>query len=189
VTLRNANVDEFILRARKLEKSAFWQWQNQLPIHADVEAIAAGNWLAYKGLREEDLESFCLTLRLLIQNRDGLSIQRISQFVATWPEEQQAHKAAIRTAVDSLNERLDRRCMVSIHKAGTTRREFFEVLFYGGLVHSDPGKRASYAALVTAGPFSGLVFSAFWAILCDFRNCIQTMAHHVAKAVIAGGEG
>ena len=187
--LRNTNIDEFILRARKLDKSAFWQWQNQLPIHADRDAIARGNWLAYDGLREEDFEAFCLTLRLLIQDRDGLSIRRISQVVAAWPEEYEEQKTAVRSAVDTLNERLDRRCRISIHKSGTTNRQFFETLFYGGLVHSDPGKREMYAKLVNAGPFSGMVFSSFWAILHDFRNCIQTMAHHVAKAVIAAGEG
>ena len=186
--LRSAEVDEFILRARKLEKSAFWRWQNALPIRANWEAIAAGNWLAYEGLREEDLDSFCLTLRLLIQDRDNLSIRKVSQLVEMWPPDYDEQKAAIREAVTSLNERLDGACIVSIHNGRTTKRELFETLFYGGLVHSDPHKREAYAKLISSGPFSGLVFSAFWAVLCDFRNCIQTMAHHIAKAIVAAGE-
>jgi hypothetical protein len=181
--LRTAEVDEFVVRACKLENSAFWQWQNRLPIRANQEAIAAGNWLAYDGLRAEDLDSFCLNLRLLIQDRDGLSIRKISEVVAAWPAEYEEQKAQVRAAIATLNQRMDGPCFVSLHGTGTTNREFFNTLFYGGLVHSDPAKRAAYARLVNAGLFSNIVFSVFWGILCDFRNCIQTMAHHIATGV------
>jgi len=187
--LRNTNVDEFILRARKLEHSAFWQWQNQRPIHVDHAAIVAGNWLAYEGLREEDLESFCLNLRLLIQDRDGISVRRIAEYVTDWPEAHAEYKFAVRAAVDTLNDRLSRPCSVSLSKSGkTTNRELFDVLFYGGLVHSDQLMRDEYRRIINAGLFSYFVFTAFWAVLHNFRNCIQSMAHHIARAITAAGE-
>lgn len=189
--LRTSEVDQFVLKAQKLAKSAFWKWQNTLPIHADEECIRAGDWLAYEELREEDLESFCLTFRLFIQDQDGLSIRQIAKLIETWPPQYETEKAAVRTAVENLRERLSRPCIVSLRTGPqkTTNREFFEVLFYGGLAHSNPGKRAAYERLVNSGLFSRFVFNVFWAILCDYRNCIQTMTHHIARAVITSGEG
>ena len=187
--LRSANVDEFIVRARKLERSAFWRWQDQRPTRVDHAAIVAGNWLAYDGLREEDLDSFCMNLRLFIQGRDGFSIRQMSQHVALWPEAHAEQKAKVQHAADALNERLDRPCLVSLSKdRKSTNRELFDVLFYGRLVHSDQLKRNEYSKMVTAGLLSYFVFTAFWGVLCDYRNCIQIMAHHMAKAVTAAGE-
>lgn len=189
VQLRSASVGEFILRAHKLERSAFWQWQNQRPVHVDHAAIVAGNWLAYDGLREEDLDSFCLNLRLLIQDRDGISIRKMSQHVALWPDAHAEQKSAVQVAVATLNERLDRPCLVSLSTTGkTTIHELFSVLFYGGLVHSDELMREEYRRVIKAGLFSYFVFTAFWGVLCDFRNCIQSVAHHMARAIIAAGE-
>ena len=189
--LRTSELDQFVSKSRKLEKSAFWEWQNRLPLHADQSRIKAGDWLAYEWLREEDLDSFCLTFRLFIQDQDGLSIRQIAKLVETWPSQYQKEKEAIRAAVENLRGRLSRPCVISLGAGPqkTTNKAFFDVLFYGGLAHSNPGKRADYEHLVNSGLFSQFVFNAFWAILCDYRNCIQTMAHHIARVVIASGEG
>jgi hypothetical protein len=187
--LRNSELDLFVLKARKLETSAFWTWINQLPIRADVSRIGAGDWLAYEGLRPEDLDSFCLTFRLLTQDRDGFSIRKIAAQVEAWPTEFDQAKHAVREAVAEMNRQLDRASLISLHDDRvTTKRELFDVIFFGGLAHSDPQKRDVYDRLVNSGRFSQFVFSAFWSALCHYRNCIQTMAHHIAKSVVAAGE-
>lgn len=182
----SSEFDYFVLKARKLEKSSFWLWLNTRRGQSDIPRIIQGNWLAHDQLNPDEMEAFCLNLRLLIQDQDGFSIRRISQLASQWPERYETQRSGIQQAVLHLNVELDKASLVSIFKdKPTCNRDLFDVIFYGGLAHANPGKREQYERLVHSGFFSYFVFNAFCATLFHYRNCIQAIAHYVAQHVLA----
>lgn len=178
-------LSEFIIRARKLEKSAFWNWLTLPRGDSDMPLIIAGDWLAHDKLNQDELVAFCSNLRLFIQNTDGFSIRQIAERSQKWSDEYNSEKEGIRDAVANLNRNLDSPSLVSIFNDKPTRnRDVFEVIFYGGLIHANPGKRELYAQLVKSGLFSYFVFSAFSSTLFLYRNCIQLIAHYLARYIL-----
>lgn len=147
--------------------------------------IVAGEWLAHDGLNQDALEAFCLNLRLLIQDRDEFSIRQISEISKSWPAEHQKEKYEIEQAVATLQEQLSRKSLVSIYEDRvTTNKELFDVIFYGGIAHSNPEKRELYKKLVESGFFSYFVFSAFSETIFFYRNCIMSIARNLAHHVV-----
>lgn len=177
--------DYFVLKASKLENSSFWQWLITPRSQADIQRIIHGDWMAHDQLNPDEMEAFCLTLRMLIQDQDGFSIRQISQLSSQWPERYEPQRNGIQQAVLHLNVELNKRSLVSIFKDKPTRnRDLFDVIFYGGLAHANPDKREEFERLVNSGLFSYFVFDAFCATLFHYRNCIQTIAYHIATHVL-----
>lgn len=126
------------------------------------------------------MDSFCLNLRLLIQQKDGFSISRIASEAQKLPEEFAEHKDGIANAVATLNDKLNEQSLIQIFDDRiTTNNDVFDVLFYGGIVHANPSKRTEFRRLVRSGDFSYFVFSTFVSTLYHYRNCIQTLAYHL----------
>lgn len=172
---------EFIIRAMKLEKSNFWRWLTSRKGQPDMARILAGDWLAHDKLNLDELDAFCLNLRLFVQGTDGFSIRQIAERSRQWSDRFAMEKESINEAVAELNKALDSPSLVSIFDDRPTRnRDVFEVIFYGGLAHANPSKRELYVQLVTSGLFSFFVFSAFSNTLFQFRNCIRTIAYSLA---------
>ena len=185
----STELKHFLVRAEKLELSSFWRWLNARRSQSDIPRIIDGDWLAHDGLSQDELEAFCLNMRFFIQPRDGFSIDQVGQIASQWPQTYQAHQAGVQAAIARLNSVLDARCLVQIDKTRATRnRDLFEVVFYGGIVHANPGKREQFERVVRSGLFSYFVFQAFSGTLFRYRNCIQHLAHHVA-AYMAGADG
>jgi hypothetical protein len=180
-----AMADELVLfveTAYKLEKSPFWHWASHRRGPSDVERIIAGDWLAHDGLTPEALDSFCLTLRLLIQDQDGFSIRQINALAVGWQGICTTYGEAIQQAIRDLNCKLNARSLVQFRDQGeTTNRDVFDTIFYGGIVHLNPGKRDRFRQLRDSGLFSFFLFQSFVGILFDYRNCIQTVAFNIAR--------
>lgn len=172
----------FIKKAHKLEKSQFWKWLNAPRGQSDMSRIFAGDWLAHDGLSEEALDSFCLTLRLLIQERDGISVRDVRKEADKWDASHTELKKGITEAIDELHKQLDQTSLVNFSASGkTTNSMVFDIVFYGGLVHSDKRKRDEFDRITRAGLFSYFVFQAFAGTLFHYRNCIQRLAHFAAR--------
>lgn len=172
----------FVEKAHKLEASPFWKWVSNRRGPSDIERIVAGDWLAHDGLTAEALDSFCLTLRLLIQDRDGFSIRKISERATIWAERHSCSRDEIRRAVETLNSQLSKRSLVQFLEGKiTTNKDVFDVIFYGGIVHANPGKRDQFSRLAKSGLFSLFVFQSFTHVLFHYRNCIQTIAFNVVQ--------
>ena len=147
---------------------------------SDFEKIAAGDWLAHDGLSPEALDSFCLTLRLLIQDQDGFSIRKVLALTEAWPPLHASRRDAIRLAIDTLRIELNKRSLIQFTDGrATTSGDVFDIIFYGGIAHANPEKRDKFRRLTSAGLFSYFVFQAFTATLFHYRNCIQTVAFHI----------
>ncbi|WP_277372693.1 hypothetical protein [Pseudomonas sp. AA-38] len=150
-----------------------------------MERIFKGEWLAHDGLNQEAFESFCLNLRQMVQNTDGYSMKLVGDIAEKWAEEHHDLRNEVREARAILSQRLDEPCLVRIHdNRRTTNRELFDVVFYGGVVHENVGKRDEFDRIIGSGVFSYFVFQAFLGILFYYRNCILRMAVHVEKYLI-----
>ncbi len=170
----------FVEKAHKLEASPFWKWFTNKHGPADMTRIINGDWLAHNGLNAEVFEAFCLTLRLLIQDGDGFSVREIAESAKAWPTEFESQARGIEDARRELNTRLDEECTVRLSSdEKTTNRELFDVIFYGGIVHSNPRKRNRYDKFVSSGLFSFFAFYSFCGALAHYRNCIQSVAFHL----------
>ena len=172
----------FVEKAYKLETSPFWEWITTRRGPPDMERIISGDWLAHDGLTPEVLDSFCLTLRLLIQDQDGFSIRKVLAIAEGWPEPHASHRVEIRRAIDNLHVQLEKPSLVQLTSARDTKNtDLFDVIFYGGIVHANPGKREQFRIMTNAGLFSFFAFQAFSDVLFHYRNCIQTIAFHVVQ--------
>ncbi|WP_416424485.1 hypothetical protein RAM80_01600 [Pseudomonas sp. App30] len=166
-------LERFVARAERIVSSAFWGWLTRKRGQADMARIIGGDWLAHDGLNIDEFEAFCLNLRLLIQGRDGISIQQIAAIADGWAPEYDDLKAEIAEARAKLKKNLAANCLVNI-KDGTdktTNAEVFDVVFYGRMVHEDRVKRKEFDRLAKAGLFSFFLFQAFTGILLHYRNC------------------
>ncbi len=168
------SLERFVARAERIISSAFWTWLTSYHEHADMARIIAGDWLAHDRLNIDEFEAFCLNLRLLIQGRDGISIEQIAGIAEGWAPKHDDLRTVIAEARKELKKNLDAHCFVNIKESGkkTTNAELFDVVFYGRMVHEDKNKRKEFERLAKAGLFSFFLFQAFTGILFHFRNCI-----------------
>lgn len=177
-----SNVDSlnrFVHRAERIVSSAFWDWMARKRGQPDMDRIIAGDWLAHDGLNIDELEAFCLNLRLLIQGRDGFCIRDIGLIAEGWESKHDDLKKVIQDARAELQKNLDSPSLVNIKDEGkTTKKELFALVFYGGMVHEDKVMRHEFDRLAKSGLFSFFLFQAFKSVLFHYRNCI----HHVGWA-------
>lgn len=138
-----------------------------------MDRIIAGDWLAHDGLNIDELEAFCLNLRLLIQGRDGFCIRNIGLIADGWASKHDDLKKVIQNARAELQKNLDSPSLVNIKDQGkTTKKELFDLVFYGGMVHEDKVMRHEFDRLAKSGLFSYFLFQAFKSVLFHYRNCI-----------------
>jgi len=179
----------FLERALRLEGSRFWGWLSAPQGTVDLQRFADGNWLKHPNLDQDELEAFCLNLRLLIQDRDGFSIRKIRELSEDWPDNYQAEREGIAQAANELHRRLDESSLVLLPGADrTTNHELFDVVFYGGIAHADPDKRGQFQRMATAGAFSFFMFRAFCGVLFHYRTCIVQIAYYLRRYDMAEKE-
>lgn len=182
------NLQRFVKRAERIVTSSFWVWMQSRHGASDIEKILVGEWLAHDGLNKEAFESFCLNLRQMIQDADGYSMRQVGEIAEKWGVDHYDLRDELREARAVLASRLNQPCLVRIYdNRATTNRELFDVVFYGGVVHENVGKRDEFERITNAGMFGYFVFFAFLGILFYYRNCILRMAVHVEKYLMREG--
>lgn len=165
-------------RAQKLATSRFLAWLkrggNKQP---EMKLILERNWLAYSDLNSEDLDSFCLNLRLLIQDRDGFSIRCLSRIYEQFPEDYREAKDAFCFVRRGLNEFLMGKSIVQLQgRRPMSHRELLNVILYGGITHNNLRYYRDFLRLTKAGVFSSLVFAIFWNVILTLNSAIQKIA-------------
>jgi hypothetical protein len=172
----------FVEKTHRLETSAFWSWVSSKKGAPVIERIIEGDWLAHDGLSTDALDAFCLNLRFLIQDRDGFSIRNIRSISDKWPESCTSLQHEIKIATEKLDTELNKSSVVQIFEnKKTSNRDLFDIVFYGGITHSNPDKRHLFKKITRSGLFSFFVFQAFTEVLFHYRNCIQKIAFNIVK--------
>jgi hypothetical protein len=174
---------QFNLRARYLAESRFLQWiqagGNKQP---NLPELLSGKWLVYEGLHREDLDSFILNLRLLIQDRDGFSVRCLSEIYEAFPADYQQAKDAFVYVRSLLSKYLESPSMVRLNKRGkTTKLAVLETVLYGGFAHTDPKHHDDFLTLTTSGIFSMISF-------IEFTNIIVVVSDYVRRIETLNGE-
>lgn len=171
----------FVEQAYKLKTNSFWIWLNGR-IKTDYEKIFLGDWLAHDGINHEGLDSFCLRLRILIQERDGLRAEDMIKKSKCWETQFDHLKQSIEDSYQVREQILNNRCLVSIFdNKNTTNKDLFDIIFYGGIAHLNEDKRILFKEITTSGMFSYFVFCAFKQAIFGYMNCIQTIAHNIVQ--------
>jgi hypothetical protein len=164
-------------KSELLEASRFLVWLMKRPRQPDYAKIIAGDWLAYADLHPDDIAAFALNLRLLIQPKDRHSIYDIPSHYVTLRIAEAARLGNFEIA--RLRTYLAEDAMVQFapeHAPRTTNDELFNVIFYGGIAHSNEQKVANFRRLTREGIISVFTFSAFTGTLLRYLNCIRKLA-------------
>jgi len=171
-------LEQFNKRASFLDSSRFLSWvRSNVSKQPDVGKLLKGDWLVYEGLSREDLDSFILNFRLLIQGRDGYSIRCLSEIYGSLPEDYASAKHALESVRKMLNGYLNSSSTVKLKVRGkTSKRTVMETILYGGFAHTNPRHYKNFVALTTSGAFSLFTFFEFVNILSVVNDYIQRIA-------------
>ena len=143
------------------------------------ERMMAGDWTAVNGVSQDDVDSFVLNARILIQDGDGISLRCLWRDYyghACTPAELQI---AFERLVGEWKTHLAEASMIGKFRreeGNFTNGELFDVLMYGGLAHVNPDKVATALVLMRRGAFSTMVFAAFSATLRKLLSVIRGVA-------------
>lgn len=134
-------------------------------------------WISADGVSEDDVDAFVLNVRLLIQDRDGISIRKLAENVYSSP-----------TVPGSLQQQFaqhrqrwcDHKTQPSMFRHLTEDRNFtngelFDILMYGGLAHVDSTKVDHFYQLTKQGAFSSMVFASFLVSLRLFLQVVRSI--------------
>jgi hypothetical protein len=160
-------LEKFNERVNRLESSKFVEWTftpRKQP--QDNEALAK-DWLALRGLHKDEFDGFILNFRFLIQDRDGFSVRCVKDFYEKLPPFYDADKKQFREIYESLKRYLSERSFIQIKDANFSNKDFFEIIFYGGLAHENANKIDSFMTL-TRGIINGIVFFSFANVLYGY---------------------
>jgi len=178
----NEELQLFVEKAYRLKISNFAKWATTIKNQSDFEKIIAGDWLAHDGLSIDELDAFCLNLRLLIQPRDNISIWQIMDMSKKWTDDCAKFRDDIELSASKLDKELCKRSLVQIHKDQITyNKDLFEIIFYGGITHLNPDKHRLFKKITSSGLFSFFVFQAFLEVIFCYMNCIQQIAFNVVQ--------
>jgi hypothetical protein len=170
-------LQQFNERASRLERSRFLKWLLSGVRRPQHKRLARGDWLAYSGLRADDLDAFCFNLRLLIQDKDGISLACVGKLYDAASEDYETAKTLVRVEREKLKRFLDERSPIQFDSRHITNQQFFNTVFYGGLAHSDRRYETQFKRLTSGwGMASSITFFHFSNVLLHLRNCIVRVA-------------
>lgn len=126
---------------QKLENSRLAQRMAKRHYKGDIMKLRNGNWICVDGVGQEAIDAFVLKFRLLIQDRDGFSIQKHRKELYQPPAPQKL-LSQLESITDQIKTYED---MEIAHVNPSTNQHFtkkslFDTLFYGGLAHYDQKK-------------------------------------------------
>ena len=169
-------LERFNDRVTRIEATALAQRFADPNYTLDYERMMACDWTAGKGVNQDDVDTFVLNVRILIQDGDGISLRCLRRdFYA-----HACTPATLRTAFEQLvsdwKTHLTETSMIGKFRredGNFTNGELFDVLMYGGLAHVNPDKVPTALMLMRRGAFSTMVFAAFSATLRRLLGVIR----------------
>jgi hypothetical protein len=135
-----ARLELYNERAVKLEASSFLR--SVLDPEVTLRLLGTPFRVVREGGPDQDsMEAFVLTLRLFVQDRDGLSFRRIKSFYDTIAVSQQLIDEVGEICL-RLNHYLDGSSPLVVNDCSISRRELLTVWMNGELAHVDAKQRA-----------------------------------------------
>ena len=144
--------------------------------HIQHDKIMNLDWVAVDGVSQDDVDAFVCNLRLLIQDRDGFSIQCLSKL---YEYEEVPHELS-----DSFNQERQKwkthlNSETLFQKPDSDEKysykELFNIVFYGGLAHQDQNYIKEFLWLTRQGAFSAFVFGLFISFLKTILDVVRNI--------------
>jgi hypothetical protein len=140
------------------------------------DKIMNREWIAFDDVSEDDVDAFVLNLRLLIQPRDGFSIECLSKIYNGDDIPKELSK--------NFEEQIQiwethKNLMSLLIKPGSNDKlsngDLFNILLYGGLAHHNKDKLIGFLTLTKQGAFSAIVFGIFLSSLKTILNVVKNI--------------
>lgn len=161
-------------RVDRLMRSALTERISHPQYILSYEKIINGEWICADGVTEDAIDAFVLNVRLLVQDRDGFSIQCLKKTVYSG----QTIPVELRERFDSAQrewqDHMKGRTLFKhpSQEGNFSIRQLFDVLMYGGLAHVNRDKVDLFISLTRRGAASAFVFSQF---LCTLRLLLKVV--------------
>ena len=155
-----AALRRFNLKAAKIESGSFLKHACSPDNRVEL-SFRSNEYLSVTktGPSEESVDSMALTLRLFIQERDGLSLRQVADMYHDLPLTE-VEKANAQGGYDSITEYLGRNSRFRPDGKDFTNRDLLDLYMYGHLAHLNNDKRAVFD-LYVSGPI-GMFINAFF---------------------------
>lgn len=140
------------------------------------DKIMNRNWIAFDGVSEDDVDSFVLNLRLLIEPRDCFSIKCLSKIYKKDDVPDDLSKA-----FDEQKQKWEiyLNSMSVLTKPGSSDKisngYLFDRIFYGGLAHQDRKKVNDFYNLTKQGAYSTIVCGIFLISLKTILDVVRNI--------------
>ena len=138
------------------------------------------SWKAGEGIEvsspdyeKNDLDAFILTLRLFVQNNEGISLYNLQHAYDASTVSQDLKDAVTRAHAD-LNAFLDSRMIFQWPDGAQTYREHFETVMYGDLAHMNATKAELFRKWVSDPFISHHVWTLFLMVV---QNLLATISY------------
>jgi hypothetical protein len=164
-------------RVERLLRSALAKRMDNPSFTLSYKKVINRDWICFDGVTEDAVDAFVLHIRVLLQERDGISINCLAKGVYG----DQAITIDLRDRFGRDKDRWDKHLIqnsVIKHFSGSctfTNGELFEVILYGGFAHGNPDKDKSFFWLTKQGAFSAFVFSTFLESLRVLLDVLETI--------------
>jgi hypothetical protein len=133
------------------------------------------------GADEESTAAFLLTLRMFLQEKDGIELEQIERLYASLdlPEQQ---KQGVSDAMKTVNEFLDGPTEIALNGNAITNRMVLETYLYGDHAHANADKRVALQVW-KSGPLSLILESQFEYVVGELLRCISWLANMNENAI------
>jgi hypothetical protein len=162
-------------RVDRLSRSALARFLEQPNYNVDCDRVMRFEWISIDGVTEDDVDAFVLSLRLLIQDRDGFSIHELSKNVYEKHDTPRDIRDRFLVLRHKWEEHSKSESMFRhVEKDGNfTNDELFRTLLYGGLAHVNKDKVALFRRLTKAGFYSSVLCGWFLSSLHILLGVVQ----------------
>ena len=133
---------------------------------------------------EDECRSFLLGVRLLTQDRDGISLKRVWEIVATVDDLDQL-KALNQARTPAMLTLMDSAMFADPDGREMTNQEIFDTFMYGAYAHKDRNHRARLQKLKSSNSFPFLKLNFLMIVSIIYRSSInlsKTVTPIVARA-------
>jgi len=162
-------------RVERLERSTLAKRMAKPHYNLDYDRMINRQFVSAEGITEDAVDAFVCSIRLLIQSRDGFSIQCLAKNVYTDESVPQELRDRFYAARDRWEKYRDRTSAFKGPRQDSNLKNgfLFDVILYGGVAHSNRDKVEDFELLAKRGAISSLVFASFLHMLNTLFSVVK----------------
>ncbi len=163
-------------RVERLGRSVLAKRMENPRYRLDFAKMTDRDWISVDGVSEDAVDAFVLNTRLLIQERDGFSIQRLANEIYSSEKVPQALRNRFHEQCEKWKHHMNSLSIIRYpadQDLNFTNCELFEILLYGGIAHANRDKVNLFSILTRSGAYSSIVCTSFLSTLRVFFDIVK----------------